>query len=225
MPLTRRAGLGLSVLTVVLVGLPFVGVAVLLTTQASWLPWLAAAGVPQSLAFVAAATLLCGLACLPAQVAAVVAGFVFGFGPGALLALAGVGGAAGLGYVVLRAVSGHRWRAVIGRWSRLGAVHAALLTGGRRTTATVVGLLRLAPIMPFSGTNLWMAAARVPFLPFLLGTLLGFAPLALLAASAGAMLAELRLDGEARPATWLTLVGLVVSVGGLGWLARRRLVE
>ncbi len=81
----------------------------------------------------------------------------------------------------------------------------------------------MAPVMPFSGTNLLMAASQVQRLPFALGTLIGFAPIALLMALVGATAADLHIGQQAQPEIWISLAFLAASVVGLGWIARRRL--
>ena len=81
--------------------LPLLGIAVLALTQHSWLPPLEGGGVIAALSFVAAMGLLCGFACLTAQVASAVAGYVFGCQVGTCLAVAGAGFAGIVGYALL----------------------------------------------------------------------------------------------------------------------------
>lgn len=212
----------LSLLAGFLIALPFVGLAVLATTQAVWLPLLQDDAVSK-IAFVVIAATLSGLACVSAQVAAVVSGFAFGFVPGALFASIAVCGGGLVGYIALRPLTNRSWQRIVARRPLAQSVHEALLVADRKTATTVTTLLRLSPVMPFAGTNMLMAAAGVPLIPFLVGTLLGFAPLALAASFAGATLAELRLDGGAAPAIWVTLALLLGSAVGICFVARRQL--
>ncbi len=219
-----RASAKLSGLAVVVVVLPFVGAAALASTQSSWLPWLNETPAGKAL-FVGAAIGLCGLACLPPQIASLIGGYAYGRGPGAALALSAFVGAAFLGYGLLRLVAGPSWRVWIENRERMRALHQALLDTDARTTTFVVALLRISPVMPFSGTNLLIASARVKALPYLLGSALGFAPLAVLTTSAGATVAELHLMDRPPVEGWILVALLVLAVLGLGWLAKSRLAR
>lgn len=212
-----------SALAAVLVGLPIFGIVVLAATQSSWLPWLESGSFGAGAALVASIAVLCGFACLTAQAATVVAGYAFGWPVGTSLALLGVVLAGLVGYGFFARLIGSRWRVLLQRRPRLQAIHESLRTADARATTSVVALLRLAPIVPFSGTNLLMASVRARRVSFVLGTLLGFAPIALVMAIAGSTIADLRLREQPAASLWITLAFLVVSMLGLSLIARRSL--
>jgi uncharacterized membrane protein YdjX (TVP38/TMEM64 family) len=76
--------------------------------------------------------------------------------------------------------------------------------------AGLVALLRLSPLLPFAATNLVLAAARVPVLPFLAGTALGIAPRVCVVALAGSGLSELDLSRSSDQR--LAVLGAVATV-------------
>src|SRR5690606_4613733 len=173
---------------------------------------------------------LCGLSLVPTHAAAGVAGFAFGRVLGPMTALAGISGAAALGFVVLRRAAGDRLTRVTAARPRVRAVHRALLAQSPGRTATLVLLLRLAPALPFAGTNLLVAAAGVPLRTFLVGSVLGLAPRVAGVAFAGAMVGELDLAAvHAEP--WWIAVGLAATVvllfviGRVGRRALDRVLE
>lgn len=216
---------GLGLLLSGLILLPIVGLAVLATTTGTWLPWFAAHDLAAAALFAALATTLCALSLVPSYAVAVAAGYLFGAADGALVALLAITGAAWLGRTLMTPIAGDRLiRFVIAR-ERVHRAYVALLGSSRGTSTAVVSLVRLAPVTPFAGTNLLMAAARVEVGPFLLGTLIGLGPRTALAAVAGAGLAELQFGTDPGGATAfaVTLAALTIAVVGLAVLARRRL--
>ena len=204
------------------VGLPLVGVAVLGAGVGYWLPWLEGAGSGGAAAFVAGVAVFCGAALAPAQVSGLIGGFVYGHAEGAGLALAGVVLAGLLGYSLFARLLARSWESVADRRPRIARIRQLIGGGGPRSTLIMAALLRIAPLMPFSGTNLLFGASRARVAPFFFGTLLGFAPLALLWASTGAELAELRLDSE-HGSTWLTITLLLASIFGISIVAKQQL--
>jgi uncharacterized membrane protein YdjX (TVP38/TMEM64 family) len=214
----------LGAFTALLVGLPLLGAAVLTASTNTWLPWFEGPGAGAPLRFVGTAIVLAAASLVPTYAVALAGGYLYGGLGGTLLALLAVTGAAWLGRAAMLPLAGEALVGFVTARPRAHAAYVVLLGTTLGTATAVVTLVRLAPVTPFAGTNLLMAAARVPAAPYLVGTVLGLAPRTALVATAGAGLAELHLGrGDGVLALWATVVGLLIAVLGLGWLARRRL--
>jgi uncharacterized membrane protein YdjX (TVP38/TMEM64 family) len=197
---------------------------VLLGTLHQVAPWLAAQQEAGFVVYVLAFTLLGGLALLPTYAQTVLGGWAFGMPAGWLAAQSGFVGAALVGYVISRRVSGDRLEQLLAQHTTWNAVYAALLRSGFWRAVVIVALLRLPPNAPFAASNVALAALGVPLAPYTLGTLLGLAPRTFAIVLLGAGLARLDLASPAS-AAWL-LGGLAVTVAALatlGWLANRAL--
>ncbi len=221
----------LGLLFAAIVALPFAGTAILATTSTTWAPWFALDGERAMfsstlavLLFVTATALCCGLSVLPTYAASMAGGYLYGGVAGSMVVLLGITLAAALGRVVMAWIAGERLMHYVASKPKLAAVHQALLGDAATGVTTVVTLVRLAPVTPFAGTNLVMAAAKVSAGPFVAGTLLGLGPRVVLFVLAGAGLAELEFGEDTNPASlWLGGVSLLVSMAGLWVVAKRRL--
>lgn len=203
---------------------PGVGAVVLAATSGWWFPPLEALEVGAVPAVLTATVALAGLSLAPTHAASLVAGMLFGAVGGTAVALAGVLGAALLGFFVVRRVAGTRVVEHIVARPKAKAVHDELLRRGTVRAAGFLALVRLSPAMPFAATNLLMAACAVPAPAFVLGTVLGISPRVVAVAVAGSGLAELDLTRAADAR--LAVVGAaatVVALVGIGVVARRAL--
>jgi uncharacterized membrane protein YdjX (TVP38/TMEM64 family) len=174
---------------------------------------------------------LAGIGCLPTYAQSGLGGYAFGWQVGIPAALAGFAGAAVIGYGIARAVSGERVARLIQADPRARAVRDALVRdrdagGGFWSTLGMVALLRSPPNSPFSLGNLAMAAAKVPFWPFVLGTVIGMAPRTAVAVVIGSLVAgaltKESLD-QAAP-RWVWIAAIIISVAIfllIGWIAQR----
>ena len=215
----------LTPLAAALVLMPFVG-ATLLIAFAD--PVLAAlgTGLPGALLLLAASVPLATLSLIPTHAVSLVAGYLHGGIAGSGLAVLAVTIAAVLGHSLLSRLAGDRLlRALAGR-PRAQALHQALLASGPRRTATIVGLLRLSPVMPFAGTNLLMAASAVPLPSYTLGSLVGLAPRVIAMTVAGASLSQVDFSTPGSSLTaGLGIAATIIGLGGLGWIGRNALRE
>lgn len=211
-------------LAVMLVALPFAGIAVLVAWQEPLTAWLAAEGGAGKLSFLGAAVLLTALSLVPTHAVSLLAGYVWGGVAGSALAIATVALAALLGHRLLAPLCGPRVLAVLAARPRAQRIRDALLHSGARRSFSVITLLRLSPLMPFAGTNLLMAATGAPLLPYALGSLVGLAPRVIAVALLGAGLASLEMSASAHPlALWLGIAATVAAVLVVGRLARAAL--
>jgi uncharacterized membrane protein YdjX (TVP38/TMEM64 family) len=193
----------------VMVGLPFVGAAVLLGTLHRLGPWLKSHASPGVLLLsTAAIAVLAGLTLAPTYMLAVVAGWAFGAAGGMAATVAGITAAACIGFAICRGVVGDRVLGAVHDDPRTDAVRRAMLGSGPFRAATIVALLRLAPVVPFGATNLLMASAGCPALPFVLGTFVGSIPRTAVIVAMAARMSE--LDFEQKPE--LAAAGAVVTV-------------
>jgi uncharacterized membrane protein YdjX (TVP38/TMEM64 family) len=211
-------GWALALTSALLVLLPVAGATAAGLTRDVWSP--GCTGLGGAVSFVAVGATLCAASLLPTYAVAVAAGYLHGAVVGSLVAVGVVGLGAWLGHHIAARVLGASMVARLG--SRAQILGGTVASSSVRMAATVVGLVRLAPVTPFALTNVLLAGARVALLPYLLGTLIGLAPRTALVATAGASMAELELGGGATSSEhWVLLGMLFVAVLGLSFAARR----
>lgn len=216
-------GLGrVSVLTGVAGALPPVGGLVLLGTLPVVGPWLGEQHGVGVAIYIAAFTLLAGLALLPTYAQAILGGAAFGFVIGFPAALMGFSGAAALSYALTGRIAGRRMMDMIEARPKWKLVHRALVESGKWRALWLVTLLRLPPMSPFAMVNVVLASARVPRGPYLLGTLLGLAPRTGVAVFAASV--AMQFDPNEYRSSVPIVVGLVLSIVVvivIGHMARR----
>jgi uncharacterized membrane protein YdjX (TVP38/TMEM64 family) len=196
-------------LLVAAVAVPAAGAAALAATAGAWLPWfgqdLASAAAFLGLGVFAAAVCL-----LPTHATSLVAGFVFGAGGGAALALLVVALAALLGYALLGRLAGASLRTAVLDSPRARLVHDALLGRGALRAGWLIALLRLSPMLPFAATNLLLGALGVRVGTFFVSSLVGITPRAVAMALVGAEMQS--FDLAAGPGDGLRLVAVVTTI-------------
>jgi uncharacterized membrane protein YdjX (TVP38/TMEM64 family) len=206
--------------------LPPLGSLVLIGTMNQSAPWLQAHGMVGLLLFVIGFAVFGGLALLPTYGPSVLGGWAFGVPVGLVATLAGFIGAAAIGFVIARQVSGDRLMRVLDEYPRGRAISQALLATTVGRTLVVVALLRLPPNGPFAMTNLLLAATGVRWFPYLAGSALGLAPRVTAAVVVGDSLSTLDLRHLDRGGMAFFSIGAsILVVGVLGWLARRALAR
>jgi predicted DCC family thiol-disulfide oxidoreductase YuxK/uncharacterized membrane protein YdjX (TVP38/TMEM64 family) len=187
-------------------------------------PWLREHQELGVLLYLAAFTVLGGLALLPTYAQSLLGGWAFGFGAGLAAVLSGFVGAALFNYALAGRLSGDRLEAMLAESPRWDAVYRVLLRSSFWRALTILTLVRLPPNAPFAATNVALAAIRAPVVPFAIGTLAGLAPRATAVVYAGAGLSTLDFENPAR-AGWF-LGGFAITVGVvvvLGLVARHAL--
>lgn len=165
-----------GILAVVAAVLPAAGSIVILWYVVPVAQWLLSFGANAIPLFIGIFALTAGLALLNTQSQAIVAGWAFKFADGLTAMLCGLFLASIIGYVIARRASGERAMQVIAEHPKWAAVHRALVGRGFWWTLMVVSLVRLPPSSPFALCNLVLAATRVPWHTYLLGTMIGAAP-------------------------------------------------
>jgi uncharacterized membrane protein YdjX (TVP38/TMEM64 family) len=219
----RRLGL-VGPAMVVAAGLPLVGVAVLAAPLVSAAPMLRDAGLAGAAIFAIGAGALAGLSIIPMHLLAILGGWTFALVPGLPAVLAGLLAAAAIGYRASTALAKRRAIDLLEEHPRGAIVHRALVGRGLGRAAVVVALLRLSPVMPFAATNLAMAALRVPFRAFMIGTIAGMLPRVAGGVLMGTGLA--RVDPRAPADSWPAAAGIAATVIALvviGRMANRAL--
>ncbi len=166
-----------------------------------------------------------GFGLLPTYAQAILAGWAFGVAVGVPAAIAGVTGAALVGYIAARLASEDRAERMIAENPKAKAISDALIGHGFWKSLGIVTLLRLPINSPFALTNLVMASAGVPKRIFLIGTAVGMAPRTALAVYLAAGVQELSKSAmdEAKP-KWVTIAAIgsaIVVFGFIAWIANR----
>lgn len=167
-----------------------------------------------------------GVALVPTYAMSVLCGWAFGIGVGLTATLTGFLSAALVGYALGRAADGGRVLSVVGGMPKWRAVRDALASGGFGKEVLVIGLVRLAPVAPFSLTNLVMAAAQVRALPYAIGTVLGMAPRTAVLVFAASRVAT--ADAPLAEEPWLLAAGAVATAAvvlTLGWIGKKGLAQ
>lgn len=207
-----------------------------LSTVGQWLRGHEHTGV---VIYACAFAVLAGVALLPTYASAILGGWAFGFGLGYPAALAGFAGGSMIGYLIGRFAARDRAVQLINEHAKWRVVRRALVgeaadgTGrighGFWKTVGVVTLLRLPPNSPFALTNLVMAAVKVSFLPYWIGTLLGMAPRTGAAVYIAATLRQQAAEDVAKQRPWWWIaVGIVLTfvvLGVLGTVAKRAIAK
>ncbi len=154
--------------------------------------------------------LVCGFSLMATNVIGSVCGWAFGFPIGLSVLMTGIVGASYVSFLLCSRISGERLLAQLEGRPRSKAVHFALLHESVARSTLIVLLLRLSIVMPFAFTNLLLAASRVRFRAFIIGTTIGMLPRAATTAYIGAGLYELDLD-NARDTT-MFVIGVIASI-------------
>lgn len=205
--------------------LPAIGGFVLLGSLKLIGPWLrehADVGVGLYIAIYALSS---GLAILPTYAQSFLGGWAFGFAHGTMAATGGLVGGAVVGYLVARRAAGQRVVTLIAEQPKWKAVYDTLLRGGFWKTLAIVTLVRL-PSSPFAVTNLILAATRVGFAPYVIGTVVGILPRTAVAVYLAASASKLDFsEGSAR---WFWIAGVVAAVaiaGLIGYWANQAIAR
>ncbi len=151
-----------------------------------------------------------------ALILTVASGTIFGppIGMGLTMFSATVG--ATLTYGAARMAVGSRLEA---RMERMGGRMRRLIEGFERNTFAHILTMRLIPLFPFSPVNIAAGLARVPLRPFVLATLVGEVPTALIYTSFGAGLGRALNAGGKPGLANLQDPWLVAPMAGLALLS------
>lgn len=177
--------------------------------------WFEARGAAAAWIFAGAFALTTGTALMPTYALSGVAGYLFGFQVGGLVAMAGVTGGAVIGYIWALVLAQGRVMQVIERHPKARVIRKALVDRGFLPETGVVTLIRFPPNSPFALTNFTMGSARVNPVVCFIGTVVGIAPRTLLAVfvgngirTAGEQLGE----GSMKIDTDLRIAGIVATL-------------
>jgi uncharacterized membrane protein YdjX (TVP38/TMEM64 family) len=196
-----------------------------LETVVSAIEWMRAAGPMGDVAFVAffgVGTLLL----FPASWNTGAAGFLYGPFWGALITLLYSTTFASIAFLLGRTVLRHRVERRLVDYPRYRAIDEAIADRG----LPMVILIRLSPVSPFNPLNYVLAATRVRFRDFVLGTFIGGVLPAVVWSRVGAAVVDLTafLSGEAAGPGWLQGAGLAITVAvtvPITWMTRSALRE
>lgn len=153
--------------------------------------------------------LLAPVLLLPGAPLSLLAGALFGVTTGMLVVLPAATGGATLAFLAGRHLARERVARRLAGHARLASLDQAVGRQGLR----VVLLLRLTPVLPFNLLNYALGLTRVRLADYVLGSLLGMAPGALLYVAAGAAAGEAAAPSGRSPLEWALLgVGLLATV-------------
>ena len=204
----------------------YISFATLAQHRQTLLAWVAEYGVLAGLAFMAIYAAVVAFSLPGGALLTLTSGFLFGVVGGTLCAVVGATIGATAVFVAARTALGNLLRAKAG-----GAIRR-MEEGFREDALSYLLVLRLVPLFPFWLVNLVPAFLGVPLRTYVLGTLFGIIPGALVYASVGNGLGAVFDAGGTpdlgiifRPAILLPIVGLAVlaliPVVYKRWRARR----
>jgi uncharacterized membrane protein YdjX (TVP38/TMEM64 family) len=173
-------------------------------------PWLRAEGAWGFLAYFAIAGVLIGLSFVPTFACSILAGWAFGFAAGTPLAIVTITAGSAIAYALGRWIARERVLQVVQERPKWNAIYRELLATTSARTTFVIILLRIPPMSPFALTNFALAAARVPWREYLIGTVIGIGPRVAMAALAAAQLEQLRFKDVGQ--SWSGIVGAVAAI-------------
>lgn len=176
------------------VAAPGLGAFTLVLTHDQWSPLIESLSPTTYLLFIGLSSSLAGLSLIPTHASSLIGGMTFGLWVGPLMALGSVILASILSYFIMKFIIGEKGVRYIQSSPKSNRVYQELLLKSGKQAITFIILLRLSPVMPFAATNLVLAAAKVKFAHFLLGSVIGLAPRVILVAIAGAGLSKLDLS-------------------------------
>lgn len=190
--------------------------------------WVDANPLAGSVAYIAATTAT-GILMTPGWIPMMLAGLVFGVGPGIVYGTIGITLGATAGMLVGRTLA----RSWVERYIRDNETLLALDDALDRQAFTIVMLTRLAFIIPFNVLNYAYGATRVKTGTYAAATAVGMFPIVAMYAWLGSLAADVGelLSGEARPAgqTWwvagIALVVIAIVVVVVRRAVRRALEE
>jgi phosphatidylserine/phosphatidylglycerophosphate/cardiolipin synthase-like enzyme/uncharacterized membrane protein YdjX (TVP38/TMEM64 family) len=137
---------------------------------------------PIALGLAVGAFLVAQFALVPLEIVAVLAGFLLGGSTGALVGTAGALVSAVAGYLVGRAMGGSR----LASWMSRRAYRSARQLSARGVLG--VAVLRLTSIASGNSVDLICGAAKVPFLAYMVGSILGLMPVVLVLSGVGSLI-------------------------------------
>lgn len=173
-------------------------------------PWLKEQMPGSVILFMLLSVGLGGIGLLSTYTQALLAGFSFGLAYGFSAVGTGVFGAAIIGYVIGRAVSGERLTGLLEERPKIRAISRALLKSSPTRVLVLVTLLRLMPNAPFALSNLLLSSLRIPFTTYLFGTIVGLLPRTAAATFVGSQFSELDLSRSV--SIWQVGLGIVCAL-------------
>ena len=202
------------------------GVAVLLVAGRAlpFAEWLAAFGAwltglgPLAYVAYAAAYVLVTVLLGPAWLMTIAAGLFFGLLPGAAVVSAGATLGAASAFLIGRHFARERVARVTAKDKRFAAIDRAIAQKGW----TIVFLLRLSPVVPYTLSNYFYGLTAIRFWPYVLASWAGMIPLILLYASFGAAGREAETVAEELGAWKWPLIGagVLVTVAATAYVGR-----
>ncbi|MCH2208855.1 MAG: VTT domain-containing protein [Lentisphaerales bacterium] len=189
---------------------PGLGILVLTATHKNWLPSLNTGDLSSLIYFLPAAVLLAGLSLVPTHALSLIAGLLYGSMQGSFIALSSIILASIISFKVTGKLVGDKAINSLTQRPQAHAVYKELLTHNLQRTLIIISLIRLSPIMPFAGTNVLLAAAKVRLSEFIIASAIGLAPRVILVVIAGAGLSQ--LDFSQKSSKELFVVGIIATI-------------
>mmetsp|Transcript_20324 Transcript_20324/g.41004 ORF Transcript_20324/g.41004 Transcript_20324/m.41004 type:complete len:382 (+) Transcript_20324:61-1206(+) len=132
---------------------------------------------------------------------------------------------AAVSFLISRNVAKGRFSDFTNKSPQLKAIDTALADAGFFNSVLLMFLLRSSPVIPFSWANYLFGLSRVPFVPFVLGTLLGTLPGITMMVSAGNFGAEVISGGGSNLVVQAGLVATILSFVLIGRISQNTVKE
>ena len=191
---------------------PGLGIIVLASTPDLWYEPLKASVSYQELIFISAAAVLAGLSMIPTHAASLTAGLLFGSIAGSFHAISAIIIASVISYFLTAKLLGDKLMDFIELNPKASEIHKELFKLSGFRAVFIIILVRLSPVMPFAATNVLLAAAKVRWWQFLVGSILGLAPRIILVVIAGAALSTLDLNQKGHKSLFIITIASTVCI-------------
>lgn len=164
-----------------------------------------------ALIYTFSAIILIGSSLIPTHVFALLGGWLFGFGLGLSYSFTGICLAAIIGYLIALALNCHQLSDRLSNYPQTELVIKTIRDKKQSSLYTIITLMRLSPVMPFSMTNVLLASLKVPIKQFFIATCLGMLPRTIIMVYAGSQLQSLDFKKPSSlPILILGIVGTLI---------------
>lgn len=189
---------------------PGLGVLLLSLYVDDWYPYVKEMEKGKVVFFLFLGFLLMLFSFLPTHAVSLISGLLFGIIWGPILAMFSISLALLISYYLIYKLFDENLIKSIQRYKKAQIIYEDLIKKSGFKIFGLICLVRLSPVMPFAATNVVLGAAKVKFIPYSLGSIIGLCPRVVLVAVAGAGLQELDLSkGSDRS---LFILGVVSTI-------------
>ena len=168
--------------------------------------------ITTAILYTLSAIILVGTSFTPSHVFALLGGWLFGFSLGLFYSFTGICLAAIVGFLISRLLNCQQLCDRLSHYPQTELVIKTIRDKKQESLYTIITLMRLSPVIPFSMTNILLASLRVPLKQFFLATCLGMFPRTAIMVYAGSQLQTLNFDKPSSLPILLIGIGFTLTL-------------